>query len=469
MLYDPPFYNIYLNIATSAPEVFLNSIPTPAAHPLPAIPTGPNVRASLAPFLTPLVFDPRTFAETQITPNFGPDKVHTWTFGFERELTKNAVFEARYVGNHATDLFQTVNANPFIADLQADFPNLVPAGLTPCATSQLVGAGAAIAVGRVHCDQGVVRARTNTGYSNYHAVQTEFRANNLFKQLSIRSAYTFSKTLDNVSEIFSTFGGGNTTFTSQNPVNINAPGEYSRSGLDYPHQWSLIVTEQLPFFREQHGAIGHILGGWALSANYILASGQNYTPAQFIFASGLNADYYDVNFFGNFNSGVEAVRPFLGNLSAPATAVGMMAGDACNWFGACVTAGTNPTALLSLAELNTTGNEVPVTKDQVRFIVNSNTSQGVFGTPFGNSPRNPVRDQISNIANFSIIKNIKLGEKANFEFHTTFLNAFNHPNFTSVDPFIEDAGLTGAFNGFGDVKQTPSVPRTIYFTGKVTF
>jgi hypothetical protein len=147
----------------------------------------------------------------------------------------------------------------------------------------------------------------------------------------------------------------------------------------------------------------------------------------------------------------------------------MMAGDACNWFGACVTAGSNPTQLLSLAELNTSGNEVPVTKDQVRFIVNSNTSQGVFGTPFGNSPRNPVRDQLSNIANFSIIKNVKLGEKANFEFHTTFLNVFNHPNFSSVDPFIEDAGLTGAFNGFGDVKQTPSTPRTIYFTGKITF
>ena len=65
--------------------------------------------------------------------------------------------------------------------------------------------------------------------------------------------------------------------------------------------------------------------------------------------------------------------------------------------------------------------------------------------------------------------NIKLGEKANFEFHTTFLNVFNHPNFGSVDPFIEDAGLTGAFNGFGDVRQTNSTPRTIYFTGKVTF
>ena len=496
LLYDPPFYNIYLNVATSAPEVFLQSVTSPATHPLPAIPTGPNVRASLASSLTPGVFDPRTFAQTNITPNFGPDRVHTWTFGFERELSKNSAFEARYVGNRATDLFQTVNANPFIADLQADFPNLVPAGLTPCATSQLVGTGAGIAVGRANCAEGVLRQRTNTGYSNYNALQSEFRANNLFKQLTVRAAYTFSKTLDNVSEIFSTFGGGNTTFTSQNPANIKAPGEYAHSGLDYPHQASFIVTEQLPFFKEQHGAVGHILGGWALSGNYVIASGQNYTPAQIFAASATaNGDYYDVNFFANFNSGVEAVRPFRGSLSAPATQVGIFASDACALFVTgsfsspgdpvhmCDSNFVSPTTLISLTDLNklfTDPNFNPVTfaasftpatvtNKQVRFITNAATAQTVFGTPFGDSPRNPVRDEITNIANFSIIKNIKLGEKANFEFHTTFLNVFNHANFGSVDPFIEDAGLTGAFNGFGDVRQTNSTPRTIYFTGKVTF
>src|SRR6478752_5197540 len=36
MLYDPPFYNIYLIVATSAPEVFLQSVASPATHPLPA-------------------------------------------------------------------------------------------------------------------------------------------------------------------------------------------------------------------------------------------------------------------------------------------------------------------------------------------------------------------------------------------------------------------------------------------------
>ncbi len=50
------------------------------------------------------------------------------------------------------------------------------------------------------------------------ALQVEFRANNLFKQLTIRSAYTFAKTTDNVSEIFSTFGGANSHHLRAEPV-----------------------------------------------------------------------------------------------------------------------------------------------------------------------------------------------------------------------------------------------------------
>jgi hypothetical protein len=474
LLYDPPFYNIYLNVATSAPEVFLQTVPAPGTHPLPAVPTGPNVRASLASSLTPGVFDPRTFAQTNVTPDFGPDKVHTWTLGLERELTKNSAIEARYVGNHAVNLFQTLDGNPFIADLKADFPNLVPAGLTPCPASSAFNA---VAIGRVDCNQGVIRTRSNTGFSNYNALQTEFRANNLFKQLTLRTSYTFSKTLDNVSEIFSTFGGGTSVFFAQNPANqANGAGEYSFSGLDYPHQWSVLATEQLPFFKEQHGLMGHLLGGWAVSANYVVASGQRYTPIQItaIAAATAAGDYYDIGYINNF-AGLDTARPFLGNLSAPSTAVGIFAGDACALFGDPGSCSAAPTQLLSFNSLNTTGAVQNVTNQQVRFIINGGEAQSIFGTPFGNTPRNPVTDKMTTIGNASIFKNIKLGEHASFEFHTSFLNVFNQVNFASVDPILEDAGLTGAFTGFGDPTQTPSVSngappaRRIIFGGKLTF
>jgi hypothetical protein len=482
LAYDPAFYNIYLNISTSTPEVFLQSLTgaSAAANPLPANPTGPNVRAQLAPFLTSGTRDPRTFNQTITPPNFSPDRVQSYSFGIQRELTKNAAIEARYVGNRADNLFQSVNANPFIADLKTAFPNLVPAGLTPCPTTQQIGPGAGTDVGRVNCGNGVLRSRTNTGYSYYNGLQLEFRANNLFKQLTMRSSYTWSKTLDNSSEIFSTGAAGNSNAFAQNPLSLGK-GEYGFSGLDYPGVWTLLFSEQLPFFKEQKGWFGHALGGWGISANYILASGQRYTPVQAFSAFATAAgDFYDLGFIGGF-AGFDTARPFLGNLNAPANSVGMFAGDACAIFSLTGTdplCSGNPNQLVSLTAVGASGCEtnagkpcpfVAVTKNDVRFIVNSGQAQTLFGTPFGTAGRNVAQDAITNIANFGVFKKIKLSERAAFEFHATMINAFNHPNFLSVDPFLEDAGLAQQGTGFGDPTLTNSVQRRIIFGGKITF
>lgn len=481
LLYDPPFYNIYLNIATSAPEVFLQTFrgSTAAAIPLPAVPTGPNIRNRLSPVLTPGVLDPRTQAQTTVPSNFGPDKVHSWSFGIERQLTKNSAVEARYVGNRAANLFQTINGNPFIADLATSFPSLVPAGLTPCTTPQISPAPgvppgtSSPDFGRATCGQGVLRSRTNTGYSHYHAVQTEFRANNLGKQLTIRTAYTFSKTLDNVSEIFSTFGAGNSVAFSQNPLDFKR-GEYSFSGLDYPHQWSILFTEQLPMFREQHGFWGRLLGGWAISGNYILASGQRYTPSQLgtaLFSSP--GDFFDSAFVASF-LGTDSARPFFGNKNAPVTQVGVFGTDACAFFAVT---GTEPFCaagvahtLLSVNAINSSGAAVPVTNNDVRFILNGGTAQTVFGTPFGNVPRNIEQDAITSIGNLSVFKNIKFSERVALELHATALNVLNQPNFLSIDPFLEDAGLPPSpLTGFGDPAVANSQPRKLIIGGRVSF
>jgi hypothetical protein len=505
LLYDPPFYNIYINMSSASPAVFLQSFTGAAANskPLPGNGKGPAVRSAYASFLQSGVFDPRQFNNTTMSPDFGPDRVHSWSFGMEREITKKAAIEARYVGNRGQNLFQSINGNPNVSGLQADFPNLIPAGVTACPSAN---AAVAAAVGRANCNLGITRKRTNGGYSDYNGAQVEFRANQLFKQLTIRSAYTYSKTLDNVSEIFSTGAGGNTTTWAQNPFNTTS-AEHSFSGLDIPHQWSILFTEELPFFKEQHGLAGHILGGWAMSGNYILASGQRYTPVQAFSAFATqNGNYSDIGFLGAF-VGFDTARPFLGNLSAPQTQVGIYQSDACALFviGAFSNPGgvnpvtgaqanmcdsnlVSPTTLISLTDLNkklgdptadpTTFIPGTVTKNQVRFITNAATAQSVFGTPFGNMPRNLPQDAITNTANFSVMKHVKLGEHATFEFRMSMLNALNHPNFQSVDPFIEDAGATPSspFNGFGDPKLSNTTypgsnnaTRRINFGGTIRF
>jgi hypothetical protein len=462
LLYDPPFYNIYLNIANSAPVVFLNTFTGSQITPsmiLPAHPFGPDVRAELSPQLQKLAFDPRSLGagEVTISPNFGPDKVNSWNFDLEREITKNSVVELRYVGNHAYDLFQTVNGNPIVTG-----NSTAPAGLTGCASPQvLLGPGQTVnpALGRADCSKGLVLERNNGGFSNYHGLQAEFRASNLFKQLGVRAAYTYSRTLDNVSEIFSTGVAGTTLAFAQNPWDPGR-GEYSFSGLDVPHQFSIAATEQMPFFKGQHGLFGHVLGGWAVSANYIWASGQRYTPLQTFGEAFLTApsNNYDRTWLLN-NVGVDLARPFVGNVNAPATSVGIFAGDACNFFGSsCALA---PNQLVTFSQGVQGGSDgSPVQQNAVRYIINASTAQSIFGTPFG-ARRNLSQDAPTNIANLALFKNIKLNERASLEFNTTLQNVFNHPNFQSIDPNIEDAGLTKSqqapFVGFGD----PSVSNDV--------
>jgi hypothetical protein len=514
LLYDPPFYNIFLNTSTSSPFGFLQTLSAtstpvlPASVALPGNPTGPNVRASLASFIATNTFDPRTQSETVLgtpTQPLGPDKVHSWSFGFERELTKNAVWEARYVGNKGTNLYQTVDANPYLGTTVAgkngllqDFPNLVPnaSALSPCLTTQQVGPGAGSDVGRVNCGLGVVRARTNGGFSDYHALQTEFRANNLFKQMQLRVGYTFSKNLDNVSEIFATGTAGNTLFASQNPFQTG-DAERSISGLNIPQTLTVSVTESIPFFKEQHGLFGHVLGGWAVSGSYVYGSGQPFTPRQGGVFGGVNSrlsangNYFDTNFVNAFVG--DAARPFYGNVNAPASTVGIFCGDLVSLLGAtatnCASFGAGNNQLLSFNALNapqgcdprgflrgsacTVLNLVPITTNDARYIINMHTAQKVFGTPFGNVPRNPLVDAPSNRLDATIFKNIKMGERGNFEMRMTATNALNHFNYSSIDPNMEDAGLGTAPSlfgvGFNNPAQTTAAGRVVSLTGKFTF
>jgi hypothetical protein len=491
--YDPPFYNIYVNMASSAPQVLAQTI-VPGAV-LPANPVGPTVRSELAPDLTLGVSDPRSFNQTSVTPDFKPDRVHSWSFGIQRELGAHAAAEVRYVGNHGENLFQSINENPDIAGLASGIAagvfnsGLVPSGVTPCSAADAVVASA---IGRENCNEGVERERTNTAYSDYNALQAEFRTNNLFNQLTLKTNYTWSKTTDNASEIFGTFGGGGTVAFSQNPFNFTTE-EHSLSGLDFPQSWTLSFNEAIPAFKGQHGILGHAFGGWSIAGSYLLQSGQTYTPQEFEFgylldaapgilagignpnlAPGTNYSPYDAAFAGGFDSGSDTLRPFLSNRSAPATSIGIYGADVCGFEG--LTAAQCPlpaTSLYDLAAFNTTGATNSVTANQVHFILNAYEAQLVNGTPFGTAGRNSLRDAITNTANFQLAKTSNWGERVRINFHMSMVNAFNHPNYASIDPFLEDAGVvafgSAGAGGFANPTVQNGGNRTIRFGLKVSF
>jgi hypothetical protein len=471
--YDPPFYNIYLNIASSSPQVLAQTISP--GQTLPAVPTGPNVRSELAPYLTLGVQDPRNFNQTSVVPNFRPDRVHSWSFGIQREMGPHAALELRYVGNRGENLFQSINGNPYVGcgDPGCVVPsgpnagtaeqpglaeaiaagvfhsNLLPAGVTPCSTAD---AAVFAAVGRANCNLGVERQRTNTAYSAYNGFQAEFRTTTLFRQLTMKANYTWSKTTDNASEIFGTFGGGGTVAFSQDPWN-NTTGEHGLSGLDFPQTGAITFNEVIPVFRSQEGIIGHVLGGWSVAGTYLLQSGQTYTPQEFEFAYLLSPyDVSDQTFLGGFNSGSDTARPFVSNRSAAPTAIGIYAGDACSLYGNALACSSPTSTLLDFTALNGSNgaNTSVVSANQERFILNTYEAQVANGTPFGNAGRNSLRDYHTNIANFQVGKTSNWGERVRLYWHMSINNVFNHANYASIDPFMEDAGDVGFGTGFAN-------------------
>jgi Carboxypeptidase regulatory-like domain len=473
LTYDPAFYNIFLNDATTSPAVLGDTFAGPGLPGVPASPLGPSVRAAYATLLPFGQLDPRNSPEVTINPHLSPDRVHEWSLGIQRNVAKDAAFEVRYVGNHGENLFQSVDVNPYIQGLASAFPSYIPAGDTPCPTASAV---VPAAVGRVNCNTGIQLEVGNSGYSNYDGLQAEFRTSNIFRQLTLRTSYTWSKTMDNVSEIFNTFAGGNSETYAQNPLNVKG-GEYSLSGIDFPQTWTLSFIEDVPFMRAQRGLLGHIAGGWAVSGTYILQSGQNYTPTQF-FINSATSPIEDVAFDQAFNNTVpDVVRPFVGSTHAPATQVGIFAGDACVAYGAgCSLA---PTSLVSLNGINN-GAVAQVTNSQVRFIANGGEAETVFGVPFGNVRRNSVRDYHTDLGNFTAFKNFKFWERATLQWHMTMNNVFNHPNYGNTIPgistFIESAGAGGAGAAFADPTvqsdanlSCPAGARCVYFGLKVIY
>nr|MCU0248360.1 TonB-dependent receptor [Bryobacter sp.] len=115
-----------------------------------------------------------------------------------------------------------------------------------------------------------VRSDKSIGNSTYHALQmkAERRAG---RGLTFVTAYTWSKAISGISDIGGQVGGGNFIGAPQDIY--NAAGDRSIAGFDVPHRLVQTILYDLPFFRENKGLAGTLLGGWQLSTIMTFQSG----------------------------------------------------------------------------------------------------------------------------------------------------------------------------------------------------
>ena len=426
--FDPAFYNMFLNMATAAPVVNLGTVGG-CGPSKPCLPSngalGAQVRAlDLAYLPTGPGINPGARNETTISPNFHNPYTESWIFGFSHQLGNHAVGAINYVGNHQVGNFQSVNANPYLAAVQANYPNAVTRPLCTDATQ--------LGFGRLDCTRTNVRQRNNGAFAVFNALETNITTQN-FHGLTTNTSFTYGKTIDNTSEIFGTFAGGNTITFAENPLDPNV-AERGVSGDSEKLVASSQFSYLLPSYHHGNGLLGKVLGGYRLDTIWTFNTGQPVSAYQYGFFGASDPNNYlpalqsygDV-FFDTWQiSGYDTNRPILNNKSAPINTVGILDdGSVCgptpgyyNW-ATCA----------------------PGSQSDFHWLRNTAyTSSQLSNTPYGGVGRNSLRTQAWNNFDASLQKVTKLREGLTMTLSLIDYNAMNRQFLGTVDTGIDDVG-----------------------------
>ncbi|HEX7997523.1 MAG TPA: carboxypeptidase regulatory-like domain-containing protein [Pyrinomonadaceae bacterium] len=399
--YDSFFNNIASNSAATSPNLISTStVSTPSA----ANPRGlANLTGSFpttARALTPL--DSQTLSD----PNLVNPYYQRWSAGFQRSLPFNIVLDMSYVGSKGTHLYNNEDRNPVIPASQVR----VPAGYN----GPPLGAAGSRLNARLDPLQGARLTRANGGDSIYHSGQLQVTrrfSDNYF----LSGSYTWSKLIDNASEVFGT-AGNNAPQNQARPVILFSERlDRAVSLFDRRHRASIVYGYQIPFFREQRGFVGRLLGGFEITGITTFESGAPLNVFNGTDADGIGGNFDRPDFNPAGEPGTRAV-PFI------------------------TTAALNPCGVAVGTLVYTTGPSGAGT------CINPANAQyiGLLGSigRTGNLGRNTLVTPGTNNWNVNILKRVKITENTRLEFRTEFYNIFNHPQYTqgSVSPFSPAGG-----------------------------
>ncbi|HEX2520934.1 MAG TPA: hypothetical protein VHP35_02345, partial [Terriglobia bacterium] len=176
-----------------------------------------------------------------------------WSFGLQRELQRDFVFELNYVGSKGTHLVMKRNLNqpvPGPGDINSRRP--------------IPGFSDILFV-------------SSDASSTYHSLQARIEKR-YARGLSLLGVYTYAKAIDNSSSFLESKGDDN---TPQNSTNIAA--ERGLSNFDLRHRFSGSFIYDLPVGRERRWTApggkwaGALLNDWQVSGIVTLQTGRPFT------------------------------------------------------------------------------------------------------------------------------------------------------------------------------------------------
>ena len=355
--HDYSFTNIALNIWSSFPFVAaVSQFPTVSVFPLDST-QRVSVIANAFTVLQSPPFDPNTVNRTIVDEDFHMPVYDSFSFELQREFTRDLVMRVGYVGTKGTGLFESVDSNPQVIGCFDGVPENNFCRTIP--------------------NQGPTRLRTNSGSSIYHSLQTSLEKR-LSSGFSAGLHYTYSSFIDTMSEIFNVSSGE--IAVAQDSYNRRA--DRARSSFDRPHRLAGNFVYELPYFRDQKGFVGHVLGGWQLNSQFSLQSGSPFTPL---------------------------------NGSDPARALASIS----SLVGNAIRPQLNTTLDLSSMSVE----EIVAAGGASLFRVTTRAER------IGNVGRNVLRSDGINNIDFGILKNTRIGENQRLQLRADFFNFTNSRDF----------------------------------------
>jgi len=274
-----------------------------------------------------------------------------------------------------------------------------------------------------------VGVNASVGHGNYNGGFVSLKMNN-WHGITLQENFTYSKALGTGALVQAT-----SEYTVNDPFNLN--NGYGLQAFDRKFVFNTFAMIEDPWYKGQHGIIGHLAGGWSVSPILAVGSGQplgcgTSTDAQSFGAAD------GANFFTTENCIL--TQPASGGSASLHAVAG---GGAYNIFA-------NPDGVLASL------------RPPILGLDNNVGGVGVFrGLPYWN-------------VDMRVVKDIHVTERVSFQFQYVVTNLFNHPVF--FDPAVGDAqtGLgvdptVGPGSSFGVVSSQGNNPRQMQFGLRLTF
>lgn len=391
---NPPFQGSFLNFPSNVltPE----QVPQPPTQPAPGV-TFSNGANQIVTLLDPNIKQPAS---------------QNWNFGVQRELPAGMVFEADYVGSHATHVIRTLDAvPPDPALIQQNIASCFAQGQCDQTDSQGVISGPVLYAGinnpgvlvippsvretalQTSSNFPVTNITRTNADSRYNALQVRI-TKRLSYGLQLGGGYTWSHATDDSNDPLTPESG-----TGSFPVDSRNPNTVSRgnSDNDIRHRGVVDFSYELPFGARKRflsqGVLGKALEGIQISGIVSAQTGHPYS------------------IFTALDNGRTGVASF----SYPD-----VIGDPFAASGPRISADGVRTGAANI----------------VGF---SNTFLGHIG----DSGRNQFYGPHYTDADMVLMKNVHLSERFRVQVRSEFFNVFNHPQFTQPDNFVEDTNIFG--------------------------